>query len=201
MAFFDFLKSNKQFLTFEYKLACNSCLKSDGLNHLLTVSENLSNFYENRLLLSEFKFARYIKNNLIKKKQPCEFCSSNNLEIYDIKFENKKVLIDQTVDQFQLVIWKKNEEIGVNPGGTRILPNGFLTEAFKIIKNAIEESNDLDYEEKKTGNVRFVVSTGFIGHDKVRSQRLEQFSFVGFKKNELITLINQISEEMLKHNS
>jgi len=162
--------------------------------------DSYSDFYENRMLKSEYQLERYIKSYLSRNDKPCQFCQSDNLEISDIEFDGRRAMCDQEVVQLQLVFSKdENGQIEVRTGGTRYLPNSFLPEAFKLIDKAIANTPNSEFEEKPIGNIRFVVSTGFIGNDNERTNRLEQFSFVGFSKEDTIDYVAQIKSQILRN--
>jgi hypothetical protein len=183
-----------------YKVACKSCLQTDGMNHLLMITGSNSDLIENRLLKSAYSLERYVKDQLRESNQPCQFCGSNNLAISDIEFDGKKAMVDSNVDQFQLVLSKiANGQIEIKTGGSQYLPFEFLPEAIKVIEDAIQGTALDEFEEKQVGTVRFVVSTGFIGNDEFRTNRLEQFSYVGFSKQSLLNMVRQIKTQILQN--
>lgn len=187
--------------TLKYKVACKSCLNTDGIDHMIIISNGYSDFFENRMLKSEYDLGKYIKTYLKNNDKSCQFCRSNNLEISDIEIEGRKASIGREVTQFQLVITKyENGQIAIKTGGSQLLPKGFMTEALRLIEQAIKETPKSEFEEKHIGNVRFVVATGFIGDDDHRTNRLESFSFVGFDKDTVESIIGDVKLQLIKTN-
>ncbi len=185
----------------EYKIACKSCLKTDGIIDIMRLNTDIQFFFENRLLKSEYALGKHLKSLLQENNLPCQFCGSNNLDIRDISIEGKKALISNESDQMQLVLSKhESGDIEIKTQGSKYLPKDFMPIAFDLIQQAIQETHDSEFEEKHIGFVSFVVSTGYIGNDDYRTYRLEQFSFVGFNKVELGDLVGQMKNQMLKPN-
>jgi len=182
-----------------YQVACKSCLQTDGVSRLTMIKDSFEEFYEGRRLKSEYQLSQIIIDFLKSSKQPCQFCGSYNLEINEIEFDGKQALVGQDVDQLQLVISKnQNGKIDIRTGGSQYLPKGFLKESIEIMEKAIEKAHDSEFTDKQIGNARFVVSTGFIGSDDYRTNRLEQFSFVGFSKKDLRDMVGHIKSQMVK---
>lgn len=175
----------------KYKIACKTCLASDGMDHI-TLAKSSTNFIENRTLMSEYALGRYIKNYFSEIKTLCQFCGSPNLDIFEIEVNDKKAKIDGDLTQFQIVITHENGIVDAKTGGSRRMPRGFLKDAFSIIENSIQEIPENEFEEKHIGSVRFVVSTGFIDNDDYRTNRLEEFSFVGFSKKMIVEMVSEI---------
>ncbi|KAA3437663.1 hypothetical protein [Rufibacter hautae] len=199
MGLFDFFKSDNNKKLLNYEFACKTCLKTDGMRHKILIADSYSDFYENRLMKSEYQFQTIIKDYLKKNKKSCPNCKSYNLEISDIEFDSKNALVGRRIDQIQLVLMKhENGQIEIQTGGTQYLPTGFLKEAFKIIESVLLDTDKTEFEEKKIGNVRFVVSTRFIENDDYRTSRLEQFKFVGFDKETIVRAVTQIKGQMVK---
>jgi hypothetical protein len=185
--------------TLTYKVACKSCLYSDGISHMMSTIDPNDSFIENRIRWSEYKFEMYIKKFLKANNKPCFFCGSNNLEINDIQLDGKSVSVSQKTDQLQLVFNKRPDgQVETRNGGSVYVPDGFLKEAFVIIENTITNTPNNEFEDKKVGSTRIVVSTGFIGNDNYRTTRLEQFSFVGFSKDLLLRILASIKPQLIK---
>jgi hypothetical protein len=182
-----------------YQVACKSCLRSDGENHMIMIMDSFEDFSENRLLKSEYQLGKYVVKYLNERGKPCQFCQSTNLEISNIEFDGIKALVGRNIDQFQLVISKhENGQVEMKPGGSQYLPKGFLNEAFELIDKAQLDTPMSECEEKSIGNIRIVVSTRTIGNDDYRTNRLEQFSFVGFDKETIVNMIDQIKSHIIK---
>ena len=176
----------------EFKVKCKSCLKTDDISRSIPIMSPYSNFIENGILKSEYQIQRYLKNNLSKKTETCQFCQSYNLQISDIEFGGEKAMCGHEVVQFQLKISKeKNGEIYSETYGTRLLPNSFVSNAFKLIENAIANTSQSEFEEKQIGYISFVVSIS----------GLEQFNFVGFSIEEIMENVKDMKTRMLKTNS
>ena len=185
--------------TLMYKVACKSCLQTDGISHTIMIMNSYEELFEDRLLKSEYQLEQYVKDHFRETNNPCEFCKSYNLEISDIEFDREKALVGSNVDQFQLVITKDGDgEIDVKTGGSQYLPSGFLNEAFDIIETAIANTPKNEFEEKYIGNIRFVVSTGFIDNDSFRTNRLEQFKFVGFSKEKTANIVSIMKSRIIR---
>jgi thioredoxin-related protein len=163
--------------------------------------DKYSDFFENNRLKSEYSLGRYISSFLFENNQGCDFCDSFNLEISEIEFDGIKSKITRDIDQFQLVISKhENGKIEIETGGSINLPYEFLNEAFKLIEDSVISTNENYFEEKHIGNIRFIVSTGYLGNNHFRTNRLEHFSFVGFRKDALEDYAKQIKLQMLDSN-
>ena len=154
-------------------------------------------FIENRILISEFELANYIKEFYEEENKTCPSCGARNFDFSEIEIAGKKAKIGEDVDQFILVIMKhENNQIELKVGGSKYLPKGFVPEAFELIEETFHSIPSHEFESKRIGNLRFVVSSGFIGNDANRTNRLEQFSFVGFDKAQIQDLFDQLKPQL-----
>jgi len=183
--------------TLEYKSACKSCLLAERDPQFIMVAQPEKVLYENRYFKSEYQLTLFVQRYIDEVAIVCQNCGSNNLHISDIHIEGKAVLPGENTTQFQLVVIKHEDgQIELKTGGSKYLPEGFLKEAFQIIEDAINEPPEHKFENGNWGNARFVVATGFIGKNVARTNRLEQFNFVGFDKALLVEKVMQAKKIM-----
>ena len=180
-----------------FKIRCRSCKNCSNLNTIMFVNEEDFEWWDGRfqysnMLKSEYEFGKTIRRYLRESNQPCEYCGSYNLHIFDIKYDRERAYIFDTSglnDELEMKIPKVGTKISVKVAPFH--PVNFIIEAVNHILGQINMFiEDEDFEEDTIGYMNFIVSKKF---EKNRTiARIEQFDHSGYSREEALSVLNYI---------
>lgn len=178
---------------------CRVCYQSNGLKNVIFSYETI----ESLLQKTDFEVSNIIAKTLKNNHQHCEFCGSNNWDIYRINIEETEVFSDEKIkeeyeqgDNLLLIVHISKRNGQLNPHidiGENFFHDEEYCKAFYL-----EIQNDLNETVKNIPDSEFVNHSDGLFYicytkDDVKGVVNQKFRFIGFSKKDILTLINQIS--------
>ena len=182
-----------------FKLNCRDCLRSNGMNNMLQVTESPDHYRK----MTDFEVSELISNSLRNNGSDCEFCGSTNFDIINIKINEDKIFDLEKLKRenghkgrfiFIYNIVKRNNEMNLNVDNGDNYPNTFAeTQNFEkrcknIVQDLVNRTSDSKFKNHRNG-VLYMCFTG--NHSEIT---IEKFRYIGFSKEDIIKITNNIAK-------
>ncbi len=142
-----------------YQLGCRHCFRTDGVPSVYFLADGDPALFRKK---PEYEVVRLIENWQKQDKRKCQFCTSQNLEILEVKINDKElynfdrlssICRSQYRNMFNLNIDKKGDKISVGHGTSPFMDNAVLLSMLSKFSSLVDSVDSSSFEEHETGNV------------------------------------------------
>jgi hypothetical protein len=177
-----------------FELVCRTCFCTDGCQWNMSDLSDGKDFYQNGKLKSAYEFSNLIRTSLIKNRNNCKFCGSENLQIYPISYDNTEIKRDIKLDYFVIDLNKNgiDKELELLVDGNKLQDKQFMKAAIIFIKTKLLQMERFDFEPKQKGESLLSITL-----DKQGRFKIEKFTFMGLSKEEILYSIERIEHKYI----
>ncbi len=183
----------------QYRNGCRNCNQSNGMQGVIQGNENIE-FYQN---LTDYEVSKLITKTLSNNGIDCEFCGENNWDLSSINVNNLSIFDLRKLKRefgikgkyiFIYSVRKMNSQMNLDVDNGDSYPNSypdtrnFEKRSKSIIQNLINSIPTSEFTHHSNG-IFYMCFTGTNTEIK-----LEKFRHVGFTKEVLINITNNIAK-------
>ncbi|SFZ95222.1 hypothetical protein SAMN05428642_1174 [Flaviramulus basaltis] len=183
-----------------FRRACKNCNQGIDIDNSITDWENDLEYYKK---LTDYEISKSLEKTMKNNGADCEFCDANNWDIWDLKVDDYQMydLIKlnnkyaKKGSHLLLFHFPKRENLGhhtiyrTDPNPNSFIENiGFESRCKTEIKKIIESIPSSQCLNHSDGELYFC----FSGNET--EIKLEIFRHIGFTKEDLINITNQLTE-------
>lgn len=191
-------------IAISYNIACNACLKSDGVPHIYYIKDVPETYFENK---TEYEVMDQILEWRLRDNHKCEFCGSPSVEVSEIKADgsllyNFDLLVSECEiykeDMYIFAIEKENNNIKTKNGGSKFPKSNFLLNLFSYVKVVITNRDENLFIPHIKGFFFICLTISYSKKFDKPEFKIQQLTSQGFSKSQILEVIsNQIEIENL----
>ena len=184
-------------ILFSYELGCRTCRQ---MNPMRTVTGLRQGDETEYLSKTEFELMCMIENWRVRDNEVCEFCGSPNVEVADVKVNDKLAYdfeklkdLSRTYEDYNILILnlvKRTPNITLTQGGKPIDDDDFLAMALNKISDTIETRPKESFDPSIKGSF-YVCVTG-----SINAINIERFKTVGVTKSEIYSTLKPLADQV-----